>query len=205
MTQKMDWQNLKAILPILASGIFFGAALADALPEAARELGLGQALAFLVLGFAIWWLQKATLKPWKASAQVVPLATALWFHSVLEGLVTGLSFGISETVGYLVLGGMILHLLPEFFAAVTLLKASGAGNRAAVFVTFAGYAVLFASFAATYRFLPQFGDALPAAVALSGGAFLYIGIVSYWRRFSWATLPWFTVGASLPAIQALWF
>ena len=205
MAKKMDWQNLKAIIPILASGIFFGAALADALPEAARELGLGPALALLVLGFAIWWLQKAVLKPWKASARVVPLATALWFHSALEGLVTGLSFGISETVGYLVLGGMVLHLLPEFFAAVTLVRTSGAGNRAAVLVTFVGYAVLFVSFAATYRLLPQFGAALPMAIALWGGPFLYVGLVSCWRRFSWATLPWFIVGASLPAIQALWF
>lgn len=196
---------MNALFPSLASGIFFGAALADALPEAARGLGLGPALAFLALGFILWWFQKAALTPWKASAQIAPLATALWFHSALEGLVTGLSFGISNIVGYLVLGGMVLHLLPEFFAAVTLLKASGAGNRASILVTFAGYAVLFASFALTYRLLPQFGIALPAAIALSGGAFLYVGLVSYWRRFSWATLPWFIVGAALPAVQALWF
>ena len=70
MTQKMDWQNLKAILPILASGIFFGTALADALPEAARELGLGQALAFL--------FSMATL-PWFIVCAALPAIQALWF------------------------------------------------------------------------------------------------------------------------------
>lgn len=185
------------ILYSLAAGIFIGAAIFEVLPETAAELGALAAGGWMAVGVSLWWFQKRLLKPYKNSANVVPVATALWFHSALEGIITGLAFGISQTFGTLVLAGMVVHLLPEFFAAVALLKGSGAQNRTAAGVTFTGYAILFTSFAITYNLLPQFGNTLQILLAASGGAFLYVGGVSYWRRRSWQTLPWLAVGMLL--------
>lgn len=168
----------------LSAGIFVGAALFDALPKAAEELGFIMAIVGLIIGLILWWLQKKTLQRFK-QPDLPPLVTsALWLHSALEGIITALSFGISRSFGWLVFGAMALHLLPEFFAAVTLMLGSGATKRTSVLVTFGGYGVLFLSFILTYLWLPNFGRALPLLIALSGGAFLYIGFVSFGRRLS---------------------
>ena len=170
------------IIVSIAAGIFLGVALTDALPEAARQLGLSLAIIWMLGGSFLWWLQKVILGRLKKPEMPVLVATALWLHSALEGIVTGLAFGISQTFGIIVLIGMIIHLLPEFFAAVALMRGAGSKNRTAVSVTFIGYLVLFTAFGITYYYLPQFGASLPIIGAISGGAFAFIGMASYWKR-----------------------
>lgn len=181
---KAEGKQANHLLVALAAGVFLGVAVFDTLPEAAEHLGLGAALLGIVGGVALWWVQKIALNALRKPDLPPLVATALWFHSVLEGVVTALSFGVSPTVGWLALTAMILHLLPEFFAAVALLLGSGARRRTSVVVPLVGFAVLFASFASTYQLLPSFGQWVPLLIALSGGAFLYIGAVSVWRRRS---------------------
>ena len=186
--------SLQNLIISLSAGIFVGAAFFDALPEAAQQLGYGWALAGLVAGFIVWWLQKKALQRCK-KPDLPPLVTsALWLHSALEGIVTALSFGVSRTFGWLVLVAMVLHLLPEFFAAVALLLGSGATRRTSVLVTLGGYVVLVLGFIFTYLLLPQFGRLLPFVVALSGGAFIYIGLVSFGRRLSFLNTVGLVVG-----------
>ena len=170
------------IIISIAAGIFLGVALIDALPETTKQLGLFIAMTWMLAGALLWWLQKIILKRFKKPEMSVLVATALWLHSALEGIVTGLAFGISQSFGIIVLIGMIIHLLPEFFAAVALMRGAGSKNRTALLVTFIGYLVLFISFALTYYYLPQLGTSLPILGAISGGAFAFIGIASYWKR-----------------------
>ncbi len=94
------------------------------------------------------------------------VASALWFHSTLEGIVTGLAFGVSQATGLLVLAGMTLHLLPEFFAAVALMRGAGSKTRTSVAVTIAGFVILYAGFGLTYAFLPRLG---PTALSSTWG------------------------------------
>lgn len=195
VNQHVKEQSLFSHLIIcLSAGIFVGAALFDALPKAEEGLGFIGAIAGILVGLTLWWLQKKTLQRFK-QPDLPPLVTsALWLHSALEGIVTALSFGISQSFGWLVLGAMVLHLLPEFFAAVTLMLGSGATKRTSVMVTLGGYGVLFLSFILTYLWLPNFGRALPLLIALSGGAFLYIGLVSFGRRLSFMNSIGFAAG-----------
>lgn len=191
----MEKVNTKSnIIISIAAGIFLGVALVDALPEATKQLGLLVAIAWMLVGAFLWWLQKVVLKLFKKPDMPVLVATALWLHSALEGIVSGLAFGISRSFGIIVLIGMIIHLLPEFFAAVALMRGAGSKNRTAITTTFIGYLVLFVAFGITYYYLPKFGASLPIIGAISGGAFAFIGIASYWKRRGTNTLLAFLFG-----------
>lgn len=169
----------ESLLVSLAAGIFTGAALFDVLPESSKTLGIPFATIWILIGLIIWYLQKKILQRFKKPDLPPAVASALWFHSILEGIVTGLAFAVSKNLGYAVLLAMTLHLLPEFFAAITLMKNAGAKNKTSIYVTIIGFIIMYASFILTYLYLPNFGNLLPIAIALSGGAFFYIGLVSF--------------------------
>ncbi|MBI2046164.1 MAG: hypothetical protein HYT28_01990 [Parcubacteria group bacterium] len=193
----------KNYFAVISAGIFVGAALFDALPETAKTLGFWYAILGLAVGMFLWWLQKNILHQLEKPEMPILVTTALWLHSILEGVVTGLAFGVSNFVGSIVLIAMILHLLPEFFAAVSLMKGGGASNRAALFTTVAGYAILFSSFFITRAYLPSMEGILPVMIALSGGAFLYIGTKVYLRNRSFQSTLIFLVGVLIPLIQKI--
>lgn len=187
----------------LAAGIFAGAAVFDSFPEASERLGWSGAITWMIIGIALWYIQKVILRWLERPEMPVLVATALWLHSVLEGIVTGLAFGVSRNFGILIATAMILHLLPEFFAAVGLMKGAGSTTRTSAVTAFTGYAVLFASFGITYAVLPSIDAYLPFAIAISGGAFLYIGVKSFWKRRNFQNALMFLIGAAIPFIQSL--
>lgn len=187
-----------------AAGIFIGVALFDIFPFTANALIEKRfAVMWMVVGAALWLLQKLSLQALRRPALPVLVATALWFHSILEGIIVGLSFGVSQIAGIVVAVGMTLHLLPEFFAAVALMRGAGSRFAAAALTSFAGYAVLLMSFGFTTIALPQLGDILPRALGLSGGAFLFIGGASYGTHHRGVpTLLAFCSGAALAFLAA---
>ncbi|OGL73098.1 hypothetical protein A3E39_04360 [Candidatus Uhrbacteria bacterium RIFCSPHIGHO2_12_FULL_60_25] len=192
-----------ALVTSLAAGIFVGAALFDVFPEASARLGSTIAITWMAAGLLFWWLQKHVLRRFQKPDMPPLVASALWFHSILEGIVTGLAFGVSQTFGILVLAAMTLHLLPEFFAAVGLMRGAGSKTRTSVAVTIAGFVILYLSFGLTYVFVPQLDPTtLPALIALSGGAFLYVGCVSFWRLRGARTLVAFMIGAAIAFLTA---
>jgi len=169
------------IIISLASGIFIGGALFDIFPEATKQLGISVALLWLSGGFIGWWLTKIILQILKKPVMPILTASALWFHSILEGLVAGLAFGVSQIFGIFILAAMTFHILPEFFAAVALMKGAGSTTKSSLMTTFIGFGLLYASFGITYRLLPEFGAILTISLALSGGAFLFVGLASFWK------------------------
>lgn len=185
----------------LAGGIFIGGALFDVLPEAIKNLGISTALLWLLIGYVGWWIIKLVLQKLKKPALPYLAAAALWFHSVLEGTVTGLAFGISQLFGFFILIAMTLHILPEFFAATALMKGTGLTTKSSLATTFAGFGLLYASFGITYLLIPDFGIILPTALALSGGAFLFVGLASFWKRKSLANFIPLLVGIGIVFLQ----
>ena len=188
MVPQKTYQTVWKLLPALAAGIFIGAAVFDALPHSAAMFGWRETLILTAVGATLWWLQKTVLDLLKKPSMPPLVATALWLHSVVEGFVTGIAFGVSPAAGTLVLIGMILHLLPEFFAAVALMKGAGAKNQTSVITTFIGYAVLFASFLVTYGNIFTMRLFMPTFIAISGGAFLFIGVQVFRKHASWPGL-----------------
>lgn len=172
------------IIVSLAAGIFIGGVIFDAFPEAAKSMGITSALVWIAIGCAVWWASKLLLNALKQPALPWLTAAALWLHSILEGLVTGLAFGVSETLGFFILAAMTFHLLPEFFAAIALMKGAGSTTQKSLWITFGGFILLYVSFALTYISIPNLTSVLPIATALSGGAFLFVGVASFLRRKS---------------------
>ncbi len=195
---------MKHCLVAAAAGIFIGAALFDVFPFVAGALVEKRfAVMWMVFGVALWLLQKLALQALRRPALPMLIATALWFHSILEGILVGLSFGVSQVTGILVAVGMALHLLPEFFAAMALMRGAGSRVTAAALTPFVGYAVLLGSFGVTAIMLPQLGDIFPRALALSGGAFLFVGGASYGNHHRGVpTLLAFGGGATLAFFTA---
>lgn len=177
--------DLKAdILVSFAGGIFIGGALFDVLPETTENLGLPMALSFLFAGYFGWWFIRIVLQKLKMPALPILTAAALWFHSISEGVVTGLAFAISQVFGLFILLAMTLHIFPEFFAAMTLMKGAGSTMKGSLAAVFVGFGLLYLSFGIIYFLIPNFGVALPIAIAVSGGAFLFVGLASFWKRRS---------------------
>lgn len=93
-------------------------------------------------------------------------------QSSLKNVIISLSAGIF-------VGAAFFDALPE---AAQQLGYSGA---------FIGLVV---GFVLTYLLLPQFGRVLPFLIFLSGGAFIYIGLVSFGRRLSFFNAIGFAAG-----------
>ncbi len=186
----------------LAGGIFIGGALFDVLSETIKNLGIATALFWLLIGYGGWWIIKLVLQKLKKPALSPLTAIALWLHSVLEGMVTGLAFGVSQLFGLFILIAMTLHVLPEFFAATTLMKGAGSSTKGSLTATFAGFGLLYASFGITYWLITDFGTILPIAMALSGGAFLFVGLASFWKRKSLANFLALLIGIGIVFLQS---
>jgi len=170
-------------LVTLAAGIFIGAVAFDILPEVSEGLGVAPSLLLVAIGVLSWYALKRIADVAGRSGLATVSALAFWFHSLLEGAVTALSFSAGFSTGLIVAAGMLLHLVPEFFAITALLKGEGISTKRSVQVDVIGIAVLFVSFIALNIRLPNFSQhTLQILSALSGGAFLFIGTVSFLKR-----------------------
>jgi zinc transporter ZupT len=173
-------QNL---LVALASGVFIGVVAFDILPEIVRELDVVAAAGLVAVGCLAWFVLKILADHFARSGLAVVSALAFWFHSLLEGTVTALSFAAGLAAGLIVVGGMLLHLFPEFFAITTVLKGEGVSTKRSVRVDIGGIAILVISFAVTRLVLSGSSTTgLAMLAAISGGAFLYIGVASFLKR-----------------------
>lgn len=175
--------KLTDILVSLAAGIFIGIVLFEIAPEGIKEIGFFSTIVWLIVGFVGWLLLKKLTNYFSKYSLAIVSALAFWFHSFLEGVVTALSFSVSQAVGLAVALGMILHLVPEFFGIVGLMKGEGVSLKKSVGVDLGGIAVLVISFLIIYFFIQGIrSESLVPLEVLSGGAFIYIGITSFSKR-----------------------
>lgn len=173
----------KDFLVTIGSGIFIGAVAFDIFPEVKEHLGYAKSLGGIFFGVAAWFLLKWLTDLVSESGFAIVSSFGFLFHSFLEGAVTAVIFGVDARLGLLVAFGMILHLVPEFFAIVAILRGEGVSLKKSVLVDLSGIAVLFLSFVFILFLLPDFArETLSLLVAVSGGAFLYIGAVSFIKR-----------------------
>ncbi len=173
----------KDFLVCIASGLFIGALFFDIFPEVNQQLGLQNTLIFIAIGFGLWLLLKTLTDFFSKSSLAIVSSLAFWFHSFLEGAVTALSFSVNFATGIVVALGMFFHLLPEFFAIVSLLRGEGVSFKKSVLVDLGGIVTLLISFFVIYSFLGFFSENLLRSMgAISGGSFLYIGLVSFIKR-----------------------
>lgn len=193
----------KSFLISIASGIFIGAALFDTLPEAKKSISFLTAVLYLLVGVIIWYILKKITGLISHSGFAFVSALGFWLHSMLEGSVVALSFLISAKVGLIVALAMLLHLFPEFFAIVAILRGEKVSYKKSIMVDIGGILLLVISSIGLYFFLPSIPAHLLAVIrAIIGGAFLYIGAVSFWKQRK-IRYAFFGLAAGL-LVAALW-
>jgi zinc transporter ZupT len=167
----------------VASGIFIGAVAFDIASEVIKQLGVASGFIFISVGLIGWLILKILVDRLSRSGLAIVSALAFWFHSFLEGAVTALSFAVGIVTGLIVAAGMLLHLVPEFFAITAILKGEGVSTKRSASVDFIGIAILFVSFGLINFILHGLSAViLNQLAAVSGGAFLYIGAASFLKR-----------------------
>jgi len=170
-------------LACAAAGVFIAAVAFDVLPEVSGKIGWTAGLTWAAVGLAVWAVLKLVADHYSRSGLAVVSALAFWFHSLLEGAVTALSFSAGLAVGLVVAGGMLLHLAPEFFAITSYLRGEGVSMRRSVWVDLVGIGILFVSFGLIILWLRGLsGGPLADLMAVSGGAFAYIGVSGILKR-----------------------
>lgn len=175
--------QLLDILVAIGAGIFAGAAIFEIIPDTAQQLGWGMALLLTALGILIWYVLKLATNKLSKNAFALTASLAIWFHSALEGAITAVGLRLGGVIGIGIVVGMILHLLPEFFAVVVILKSEGFSLKKSVMVDVVTIIVLLLSFGVVYMFLPNLGkQGLVILEAISAGAFLYIAGHSFLKR-----------------------
>jgi len=183
VTTVINQEARKNLFISIAAGIFIGAALFDILPELLPVFGLYQSLTLFITGFFVWFILKELTDRVSKSSFAIVSSLAFWLHSILEGTAVALSFGVSFTVGIMVAIGMLLHLIPEFLAIAAILKGEGVSTKRSVIVDLAGILFLAVSALTLTIFLKGFPhSAVQMLGGISGGSFIYIGLMSFLRR-----------------------
>ena len=156
-----------------SAGAVIGVALFDLLPES-LELSGDMSLPFVLVaaGYAAYHLIHRNVAHAARRGALGGLTLSL--HSFLDGLSIGVSFKVSAAVGSVVAIGVVVHDLCDGINTVTVVRRSGAGDRAArrwllvdALAPVAGAAVGWS--------LALEGGTLGFALALFAGFFLYIG------------------------------
>jgi zinc transporter ZupT len=200
MKRAMKKSQSLDILAAIGAGIFAGAAIFEIIPDTASQLGWLVALLLSAAGFVIWYVLKLLTNKFSKNAFAITASLAIWFHSALEGAVTavGLRLGGVIGIGIGIVVGMILHLLPEFFAVVAILKSEGFSLNKSVMIDVVTIIVLLISFGVVYMFLPNLGkQGLVILESISAGAFLYIAGHSLLKRLRLATILAVAAGMAL--------
>jgi zinc transporter ZupT len=189
MKRAMKKSQSLDILAAIGAGIFAGAAIFEIIPDTASQLGWLVALLLSAAGFVIWYVLKLLTNKFSKNAFAITASLAIWFHSALEGAVTAVGLRLGGVIGIGIVVGMILHLLPEFFAVVAILKSEGFSLNKSVMIDVVTIIVLLISFGVVYMFLPNLGkQGLVILESISAGAFLYIAGHSLLKRLRLATI-----------------
>lgn len=165
----------------VASGLFLGVAALDLIPGAVRALGFDSAVLWVSAGLIGWVVLKNLTNRVTRAGLAVVSSLGFWLHSFLEGATVAVSYAISPRLGVLVGAGMLLHLVPEFVAITTLLRAEGLSRLRSVLVDLVGIAVLWTT-AVALAFVSFPEPARDMLEALTAGAFIAIGVMSYTAR-----------------------
>ncbi|MEI6971577.1 MAG: ZIP family metal transporter [bacterium] len=186
----MRWQGRVVhhshIVNSLAAGVILGVAFLGLIPETcAMNIG---ALPFILVGFlALYLVETVVIFHGGAemhyegghthvhSAKGLAVFAGLFIHSVIDGVVIGVGFSVSEPLGVLAAAGVTIHKLPE--GAITCLLLINRTTRRRAFLL--AMAVAFAAPVGTIAGLFLLPGIEPGTqgylLALAAGSFLYIG------------------------------
>jgi zinc transporter ZupT len=173
-----------------AAGLLVSGGLLHFLDQAAKLAGTGAALGWALTSFLALYVAEAHVVPHSherapADASDPPAAShalgpmvvgGLGLHSVVDGISVGAGFSAGPVVGWVALALVVAHKLPVGIASMSALYASGYSGRRAAVMTSVLALISPAAVLLSFLFIPGLdAEALGALLALTGGAFLYVG------------------------------
>lgn len=173
-----------------AAGLLVAGALLHFVDRAAQLAGTRVALAWVLVSFLVLYVAEAHVVPHSHErarpdddASAAPrralgpmVVGGLGLHSVVDGVSVGAGFSVDPLVGWVAVVLVVAHKLPEGIASMSALYASGASGRKAAATTTILALITPAAVLASFLFLKGVGPrTLGALLALTAGAFLYVG------------------------------
>lgn len=172
-----------------AAGLLVAGALIHFVDRAVELSGAGAALAWTLVSFLALYVAEAHVVPhthgrapsehgvFAERRALGPMVVGgLGLHSVVDGLSVGAGFSVDPLVGWVALVLVVAHKLPEGIASMSALYASGVSGRRAAATTTILALITPLAVIASFLFLKGVGPrTLGALLALTGGAFLYVG------------------------------
>ncbi len=167
-----------------AAGLLLGIAFFHLFPE---SLELSEdALLFIFIGFLLFYLLETVLvihsgaeihfgeKNDPHHAKGIVMFSGLFFHSLLDGIIIGVSFEIDPKLGLIASLGVILHELPEGVTSFSLLIGS-IKRKTALKLSIAVALATPLGALISLTFLSALSEAVVGLLlAMAGGSFLYI-------------------------------
>lgn len=183
-----------AELIVFAAGLLVSGALLHLIPGSVELVGSGQALAWTLASFLVFYLLEAHFIPHVHARGESPIEghqqahshdsqhvgamviLGLGIHSLADGLAVGASLSAGALLGSVAVMLVVVHKLPVGMAAMSALYHSGVPGRRASLITavlaFVTPAVVVVSYF-TFRNVSE--GFLGVLLALAGGSFLYVG------------------------------
>ena len=164
----------------LGAGFMLSAAFLRMVPESLEKVS--HAYLYVLMGYFAVHLSEHTLTPHfhfgeevHEDALVHPavgyLALAgLGIHTFFDGVTIASGFLISQPLGFILFGAVLLHKLPEGFAMASLILASGGSRRVALLASGA----LGVSTVCGVALMSQFSGVVGQALAISAGVTIYV-------------------------------
>ena len=171
-----------------AAGLLVAGGLLHFIDRAAQLAGATPALGWALAAFLVLYVAEAHVVPhthertagepgqgWHPGLGPMVIG-GLGLHSVVDGVSVGAGFAAGPVVGWVALALVVAHKLPVGIAAMSALYASGVGGRRAAAITGVLAMITPAAVVTSFLFVPRLSEsALGALLALTGGAFLYVG------------------------------
>ncbi len=171
-----------------AGGVLLAVAFFHQMPEATELAGAKSAFLFVAFGFALLYILESILVFHSGvevhyhgegdggghrSKALVAFA-GLSFHSLLDGLIIGVGFGVDKRLGVLMAVSVILHEVPEGTTTFSLLMGS-VSRKAALWMSVAVALATPVGAIISLVAVPELTEAATGKLlALAAGSFLYI-------------------------------
>ncbi len=202
----------------LAAGVIVGVAFVGLMPEAMEMCE--HALAFVLAGFVAFYLVETVIvvhsgaevhfhgdgredhvhesHAWTAFA-------GLFLHSLVDGIVIGVGFEVSQSVGLMAAAGVILHELPEGATTFALLL-NRLKPRTALWLSIAvGLATPVGAIVSVVVLPSMSKGVVGALLAVAAGSFVYVGasdlVPETHTKKGWVNAVFLVLGACLAFVM----
>ncbi|OGD56388.1 hypothetical protein A2V71_04565 [Candidatus Berkelbacteria bacterium RBG_13_40_8] len=178
---KEAWARKNTIyLVSFSAGVLLSVTFMHLIPEA-QELDKN-ALLWLLGSFVFFYIVEHGIilhACQEGECEVHPIDTiallGIGFHSLLDGVVIGVGFGVSFSLGILATMSVLLHELPEGITTIAILLHSGYKREKAVFYSYlVAIATPFGAILSFFLVKNIASNILGILLAVAAGSFLYV-------------------------------